>query len=58
MTLKRAIKLLEREYERAKTLKFVRKTLAYALFKVWKIAVGEEEHCANCDSTKILNKKE
>lgn len=43
MTLKRAIKLLEKEYERAKTLKFVRKPLAYALFKVWKIADREEE---------------
>lgn len=42
MTLQTAIKLLEKEYERAKTLKFVRKPLAYALFKVWKMADSKE----------------
>lgn len=36
--LKKAIKLLEREYEKALNLKFVRNPLAYALFNVWKIA--------------------
>ena len=36
--LKKAIKLLEQEYERAKHLEFVRNPIAYALFNVWKIA--------------------
>ena len=36
--IKKAIKLLEREYEKALNLKFVRNPLAYALFNVWKIA--------------------
>ncbi len=38
MTLKKAIKLLEEEYEKAKKLNWVRKPLAYALYKVWKSA--------------------
>ena len=41
MTLEKAIKLLEQEYERAKNLEFVRNPLAYALFRVWKKADGE-----------------
>lgn len=36
--IKKAIKLLEREYEKALNLKFVRNPLAYALYNVWKIA--------------------
>ena len=38
MTLQKAIKLLEVEYERAKKLEYIRKPLAYALFQVWKKA--------------------
>ncbi len=38
MTLKKAIKLLEEEYEKAKKLSWVSKPLAYALYKVWKRA--------------------
>ena len=41
MTLQRAIKLLEIEYERAKRLDFVRDPLAWALYRIWKIADGE-----------------
>lgn len=38
MTLDKAIRLLEAEYERAKELAFVRNPIAYALYQVWKIA--------------------
>lgn len=41
MTLQKAIKLLEAEYERAQQLEYVRDPLAYALFQVWKKADGE-----------------
>lgn len=42
MTLKRAIKILEQQYDRAKTLEWVRNPLAYALHKVWRIADCEQ----------------
>lgn len=38
MTLEKAIKLLEKEYEKAKGLECVYNPLAYALYKVWKMA--------------------
>ncbi len=38
MTLEKAIELLKAEYERAKTLEYVRNPLAYALYQVWKKA--------------------
>jgi len=41
MTLKRAIKLLEEEYEKAKKLEWVHNPLAYALYKVWREADRE-----------------
>lgn len=41
MTLKKAIKLLEEEHERAKKLDWVRNPLAYALYKVWKMVDAE-----------------
>lgn len=37
MTLDKAIKLLETEYEKAKELEWVKNPLAYALYKVWKM---------------------
>ena len=37
MTIKKAIKMLEEEYERAKRLDWVRNPLAYALHKVWRM---------------------
>ena len=45
MTLKKAVKLLEAEYERAKKLEYVQKPLAWALYQVWKEAdsMREEE---------------
>lgn len=36
MDLDKAIKLLKKEYERAKHLEYVRKPLAWALYQVWK----------------------
>lgn len=36
MTLEKAIKMLEEEYERAKKMDFVKKPLAYALYTVWR----------------------
>ena len=38
MTLTKALNMVEKEYERAKNLKYVRNPLAYALYKVWKEA--------------------
>lgn len=38
MTLKKAIELLESEYERAKKLEYVHNPLAWALYQVWKKA--------------------
>lgn len=38
MTLEKAIKVLEKEYAKAQNLAFVRKPLAYALYRVWKMA--------------------
>ena len=38
MTLEKAIELLKREYERAKGLEFVHNPLAWALYRVWKVA--------------------
>ena len=38
MTLEKAIRLLETEYEKAKKSTFVRNPIAYALYRVWKIA--------------------
>ena len=42
MTLKKAIELLELEYERAKEMRYVQKPLAWALFQVWKKADTEK----------------
>lgn len=41
MTLKKAIRLLEAEYETAKKLEWVHNPLAYALYKVWKKAAAD-----------------
>lgn len=41
MTLDKAIKLLEKEYARAKTLKYIRNPIAWALYRVWKLADAE-----------------
>ncbi len=43
MTLNRATKLLEKEYENAKKLEFVQNPMAYALHKVWRKA--DRESC-------------
>lgn len=43
VTLEKAIKLLEKEYERAKNLEYVHKPLAYALYHVWKMADEERK---------------
>ena len=37
MTIEKAIKLLIKEYERAKGLSFVWNPVAYALYQVWKM---------------------
>lgn len=36
MTIQKAIRLLEKEYERAIKLEYVHNPLAYALYQVWK----------------------
>lgn len=38
MTIEQAINLLKSEYEKAKDSPFVKSPVAYALYKVWKIA--------------------
>lgn len=58
MTLEKAIKLLEIQYEKAKGLGHIRNPLAYALYKVWKMAdneppkkkapAGNEDRCVCC----------
>ena len=48
MTLDKAIKLLEEEYERAKGLAYVRNPLACALYQVWKKA--DENTPSQCES--------
>ena len=40
MSLEKAIKLLEQEYERAKGLEHVHNPIAWALYQVWKRANG------------------
>ena len=46
MTLEKAIKRLEEEYERAKKLEYVEKPLAYALYHVWKEADNDRQRKA------------
>ena len=43
MTLTKALNMIEKEYERAKGLEYVRNPLAYALYKVWKVADRQNE---------------
>lgn len=43
MTLQKAIRLLEKEYEKAKNLTFVRNPLAYAIYQIWRIAEREDK---------------
>lgn len=46
MTLQKAIKILEQEYEKASKLEFVYDPLAYSLYKVWRM-VSEERKSNN-----------
>ncbi len=41
MTLKQAISLLNKQYEKAKQSPYVKKPLAWALYQVWEIADKE-----------------
>lgn len=43
MKIDTAMKRLEKEYERAKNLEFVRNPVAYALYQVWKEADREDQ---------------
>ena len=43
MTLDKAKKLLDEEYEKAKKLEFVHNPMAYALYQVWQKA--DRERC-------------
>ena len=43
MTIARAIKLLQMEYERAKQLEFVKNQLAWALYQVWKMVESADQ---------------
>ncbi|MGM9683135.1 MAG: hypothetical protein ACI3XQ_06015 [Eubacteriales bacterium] len=44
MTLQQAILLLEKEYEIAKNLPFVRNPVAYALYQVWRMADDKRKY--------------
>ena len=48
MTLEKAVKMLEEEYDRAKKLEYVRNPLAFALHRVWRKA--DEERSKTYDS--------
>ena len=41
MTLTKALNMVKKEYEKASKLEYVRNPLAYALYKVWKVADAE-----------------
>lgn len=43
MTLKKALKLVEEKYEEAQKSSYIRKPLAWALFKVWRMADQAEK---------------
>ena len=43
MTLEKALDMVVKEYDKAKGLDFVRNPLAYALFKVWRVADRENK---------------
>ena len=43
MTVQRALKLVEREYDQAKKLDWIHNPLAYALYKVWRLVEKEAE---------------
>lgn len=49
MTLQKAIKLLESEYERATKNEYVHDPLAYALYKVWRKADEERKDDGKAD---------
>lgn len=60
MNLQKAIKLLEQEYERAQKMCWVHNPLAWALYRVWKLADGQKDwdedcirDCKNCWKTKL-----
>lgn len=42
MTIEKAIKMLNAEYDRAKVTPYVRNPLAYALCQTWKVANREQ----------------
>ena len=44
MRIETAEKKLREEYEKAKKLEFVRDPVAWALFRVWKMANGDADH--------------
>lgn len=43
MTLKKALAMVDREYEKAKQNSYVQKPLAYALYKAWRLVDAEEK---------------
>lgn len=55
MTLAKAVRLLETEYQQAEKSDYVRNPLAYALYKVWKIADSEPMPNITPNTQKALN---
>ena len=43
MKIETAVKRLQEEYEKAKSLEFVRDPVAYAIYQVWKMAYAGKE---------------
>ena len=42
MTIEKAIKMVKDNYESAKKLDYIRNPLAFALYKVWKLADADK----------------
>ena len=47
MTLKKALKLVESEYEKAKKLDYIYNPIAYALYPVWREADAHQKNVSS-----------
>ena len=61
MTLQKALDMVRIEYERAQGLALVRNPLAWALYRVWKIADGQHQETStgiqnDCDSCAVASR--
>lgn len=47
MTLEKTLKKVAEEYEKAKKLEYVRNPLAFALYRVWRLADSQKEQVSS-----------